>query len=336
MCWIRDSNNDPAFQPIVCDHGRVVSTWVAKVEAVSLSQREIIERRSLVQLKKIGISACLYATVLSSTVGCGVYFTRYCLRGTLPLTWRPHEAISQIPFDLLALLFLLKPAVKALKPEAIFAAYAKRWWVVVSTYFGLGQYLVGAKETSTSTADVVWARVPDSDTIVPGPLLIWTDAEGEPLTAAGREARDAQARAAEPMTVKPKYLQLKLPRHFRYRLISVIASLWLSICVCLVAGLTLPLITGRVIFHRIGLAPLHDFYSYSVGLALCAAFCAAGSRLRRFMRRRRAARLRWRPLLVRAKAVAKRALCRAWIIIAVRTCLLLTLLEPAFTAFFSK
>ncbi|CEH11720.1 Protein involved in mRNA turnover and stability [Ceraceosorus bombacis] len=293
MCWIRNGD-DPAFQPI----------------------REIIERRSFLQLKKIGISACLYATVLSSTVGCAVYFTRYCLCGFLPLMWRPHEAISPLPFDLLALLFLLKPVVKACKPEAIFKTYAKRWWTATSTYYGLGQYLVGAQEDAQSTADWVWARVPDSDTMVPGPLLIWTDAEGEPLTEAGRAARDAQARAAEPMTVKPKYLKLKLPTRFRYRLISVLSTLWITICVCIVISLTLPLYAGRAIVSGTGLAPLHDFYNYSLGLALCTMATVVGSKIARCARRRRAGTFRWRPFLSRASTIAQRAASRLWIIIA--------------------
>ncbi|PWN41697.1 hypothetical protein IE81DRAFT_367303 [Ceraceosorus guamensis] len=293
MCWIRNGD-DPAFQPI----------------------REIIERRSFLQLKKIGISACLYATVLSSTVGCAVYFTRYCLRGFLPLMWRPHEAISPLPFDLLALLFLLKPVVKACKPEAIFKTYAKKWWTATSTYYGLGQYLVGAQEDAEPIADGVWARVPDSDTMVPGPLLIWTDAEGEPLTEAGRAARDAQARAAEPMTVKPKYLKLKLPTRFRYRLISVLSTLWITICVCIVISLTLPLHAGRAVVSRTGLAPLHDFYTYSLGLALCTMATILGSKIARCARRRRAGTFRWRPFLSRASTIAQRAASRLWIIVA--------------------
>lgn len=48
--------------------------------------REILERNSSTQAKKIAISAALYAAAIWSTVGVSVYFLRYAI-GVLPLRW---------------------------------------------------------------------------------------------------------------------------------------------------------------------------------------------------------------------------------------------------------
>ena len=49
--------------------------------------REILERDSTTQVRKIAISGLLYGGVILATVGVNVLFLRYAVSGVLPLRW---------------------------------------------------------------------------------------------------------------------------------------------------------------------------------------------------------------------------------------------------------
>lgn len=49
--------------------------------------KDILEKSSLVQLRKIGTSVLLYGAVVFFQVGASIYFLRYACGSALPLRW---------------------------------------------------------------------------------------------------------------------------------------------------------------------------------------------------------------------------------------------------------
>lgn len=340
------------------------------------TQREIVERRSFVQVRKIAVSAALYAGVIIITIGCSMqaakrlHFHSHFVP-TLPLEWHPHEALASTPFDLLALLFLLRPAVRYLKVESVARKAFKRWWVAAAHELRLTSFLLGGRPGDEEGSHVrfTWqarllfrkapvnskghptgpappgvmfvpdaesdfARVPGDDHSTPGPLLIRTDENGNPVTDAGLRALQKQqeaeaARQADPahiantaasgMPLKAKFTIVYLPPHFRLRLIAFLVALWLSLCWCIVVALDAPLSVGRNLVSRTGMAPLHDLYTWVLGAAvIVGVWTTVGAIVdSKTLKKWNKGRLFRRSNLARVRLRAIRFARRAWIITAV-------------------
>ncbi|SPO31069.1 related to SSM4 - Ubiquitin-protein ligase involved in ER-associated protein degradation [Ustilago trichophora] len=275
LCWIRDPN-DPSFHPI----------------------REILDKRSLTQLRKIGASAVMYAAILVASVGVNTYFLRYAMgwTGLLPLRWTPFDPLTEVPIDLLMAHFALPWATQRIDPEKISEKWLKAWWVSTSRALRLSSYMIGgefederrkprgnavvaavraivhgtgATEGDHLVEDGQLCRVPaDDKAITSGPLIIPLQPDGTPPTERLAEAISKQETDAEKHNPKPTYTNIYLPSNYRFRITTILTLLWLSHCALFILGLGIPLLVGRVITSTLKGKDVHDFYSYTIGLTL--------------------------------------------------------------------
>ncbi|SJX64652.1 related to SSM4-Ubiquitin-protein ligase involved in ER-associated protein degradation [Sporisorium reilianum f. sp. reilianum] len=323
LCWIRDPN-DPSFHPI----------------------REILDKKSLTQLRKIGASAVMYAAILVASIGVNTYFVRYAMgwSGVLPLRWRPFDPWTEVPVDLLLVHFAVPWATQRIDPEKVAEAWLSAWWRRASRALRLSSYMVGGelrldeeRRPKGNAVVAAWnallgrgdveyvedggpCRVPaDDKAITSGPLIIPLNADGGPATERLAEAMHKQDTDAEKHTPKPRYTHVYLPSDYRTRIAAILALLWLSHCVLFILALGAPLLLGRRVAGMLrgkGGAEVHDFYAYAVGLTLV----LVSARMGRFVRKmwmRRIKRARWvrRPgvymavcVLLEAKRVCKAVL----------------------------
>ncbi|SPO30675.1 related to SSM4 - Ubiquitin-protein ligase involved in ER-associated protein degradation [Ustilago trichophora] len=275
LCWIRDPN-DPSFHPI----------------------REILDKRSLTQLRKIGASAVMYAAILVASVGVNTYFLRYAMgwTGLLPLKWTPFSPLTEVPIDLLMVHFALPWATQRIDPEKISEKWLKAWWVSASRGLRLSSYMIGgefadeqrrprgnavvaalraivhgrgATEGDEFVQDGQLCRVPaDDKAITSGPLIIPLQPDGTPPTERLSEAISKQEADAEKHNPKPTYTNIYLPSNYRFRITTILTLLWLSHSALFILGLGIPLLVGRVIASTLKDEEVHDFYSYTIGLTL--------------------------------------------------------------------
>lgn len=323
LCWIRDPN-DPSFHPI----------------------REILDKRSLTQLRKIGASALMYAAILVASVGVNTYFLRYAVgwTGLLPLRWTPFEALTEVPVDLLLVHFALPWATHKIDPDAVSQRWMTAWWRRAASMLRLSSYLMGGEfkyEQRTTSGNAVVAaahrwlrpglaipgdaewkadgglcRVPaDDKAITTGPLIIPLDADGNAPNERLAEAIAKQDADAEKHTPRPTYAHIYLPSHYRARITAVLVLLWLSHCAAFMLGLGVPLMLGRALF-ALRRREVHDVYAYVLGLSLLwTAWSLVGGASKMWTRRKRRARMhRTSPgmylavhMLVKAKRVLKAA-----------------------------
>lgn len=298
LCWIRDPN-DPSFHPI----------------------REILDKSSWTQLRKIGASAVMYAAILVASVGVNTYFMRYVMGGVglLPLRWKPFEPLMEVPLDLLLVHFGLPWATQRVDPEKVSEKWLKAWWRAASRMFRLSSYMIGGefreerRRVRGNAAVAAWkgiwqrrgaegeefvedggmCRVPaDDKAITTGPLIIPLDAAGAALTERLAEAISNQEADAEKHTPKPTYTNVYLPSNYRVRITSVLMLLWLSHCGLFMLGLGVPLVLGRWVSAMLRGGEVHDFYAFSIGLTLLllGARLVRGSR-KMWVKRQRRARL---------------------------------------------
>ncbi|CAO1637297.1 unnamed protein product [Parajaminaea phylloscopi] len=266
LSWIRDPE-DPDFQPI----------------------KEILERGSLVQLRKIGASAVMYASIIVALFGINAWASWLLF----PSSWNIYplrNGPSLAPLDIVVILLVTPFVVEWSQWEAKAAQLSSRWWRMASYHTGLTRFFLANRaglRASTSTQRArerddersFLARVAASDNAVVGsPLIIELDSKtGQPVTDRGTEALREQLQKIEKMqSPKAKYTNLRLPRHFGRRIIAALTMLWASISLGLFS-LLIPLVVGR----RLTSDRQMDGYAFCVGcVALCPLYWCLAAVLR--------------------------------------------------------
>ena len=281
MCWMRDAT-DPDFHPV----------------------REILDTSAIEQLRKIGDSAWIYASVLGLVVGVSVRLLA-AVPGVAPLHWRSLEPAMHVPIDLLAVHFGLRVAIKRARVAATSRRLFRRWWYWAAKRVRLSAFLMGDEQPEERSRPVyaswaLWAaswvapvapvrresdggfaRVPADDHPAPrARLIIPTDSVGMPLTPEGHAALDKQILSIARMREKATYSIVYLPPRFWARIFGLFALLWI-LCVAVVCIATgVPLAIGRGFVWTVYGAPAHDMYAVLAGYIVLgiSALVARGAR----------------------------------------------------------
>ena len=138
LYFIRDPN-DPQFHPI----------------------REILERPTLHQLRKIGVSGVIYALLILLCFGVVVKMVDICgsASGVLPLQISTMEPVFEVPVDLLLSHIAIPLTAHLVKPSAIIKSAWKWWFNITARTLRLSSFLFGN-------------RVPDEEGSIPSKWIL--------------------------------------------------------------------------------------------------------------------------------------------------------------------
>ncbi|KDQ12990.1 hypothetical protein BOTBODRAFT_399709 [Botryobasidium botryosum FD-172 SS1] len=273
--WFIKDPQDPSFHPI----------------------RDILDRPTLSQLRKLCISAIMYAFVIAGAIGSVLVFLRYIsnpFSGLLPLRWNTRDPLSEIPIDLLFVHNVIPPTVNHFRPKKFLNGMLTLWWKTTAKRLRLTSYMFGERQLDEEySTEWTWTslyqrgpvsaqkeldRVPDGgfirapagDNIAftkEGQMLIKTNEAGEPLEERGRELKKAQDEAALNAQRNPSedYRIVYVPPYFTQRVLFFIYLLWLTGATFTVVSLATPIFLGRYIFTFLTERPVHDGYSFIAG-----------------------------------------------------------------------
>lgn len=248
LSWIRDPE-DPDFQPI----------------------KEILERKTITHLRKIGASATMYGGLIICLFGFTCYLFGQLVKGTDLLPLRLSGRPPLVPLDLLCVVFVLPALAKLTRPLKRSSRISRRWWRFATYRLGVAEYffepkgIAGAKRRAGKEPSF-YARVPNSDNSILGsPLMIQVDESGEPISERGKEALQVQeekiAKMKEP---KAKYKVLRLPIGFGRRVKLLLFFLWASMAIGALVAVFVPIVFGRWILGDQG--NHHDVYAFTRGM----------------------------------------------------------------------
>lgn len=277
--------------------------------------RDILDRPTFTQFRKLLISAFMYAMV----VACGVATLAVLLfvgnRSIFPLRWKTREPISTVPVDLIFLQFALPYTMRYLRPRRFFHRWAVRIWKLVAARLRLTSYMFGERhsdeeftaqfdswipflrrslsdiEAASKTSDGTFRRVPASDNIaLPKDMRATAEVleDGTPANPAAGElvaAQDAEASKAK-RDIKNDYLIVYFPPNFRFRIFGFIASVWVIVAVLAAIFIAVPVQLGRHFFCLFTSKVLHDGYSFLAGLYLLWACYLVAKTVERMDKRR--------------------------------------------------
>ncbi|KAI0761783.1 hypothetical protein BD413DRAFT_700194 [Trametes elegans] len=299
--------------------------------------RDILERPTLVQLRKLLLSAAMYGVVVASGVATISSILRL-FRGTImPFRWKLREPLSEVPIDLIFIQLVLPYTMDYFRPRKALRRFGTFIWKYLAKQLRLSSYMFGGRYPSEEYSSTRWSwrsllhspndiemddaeaehdgtfrRVPNSDNVAlvkDLPATVEVTEEGYPLDAEGLKilkAQDVEAERAKRL-VKDDYVVVYIPPHFRYRVMVFLLCIWVIGSMMLATTLAAPILLGRGFFRLFLPYDVHDGYSFIVGFYLLWGCWLVGTALDRMDKRRQrrwsdGARAEW-PLFV-----AKRSL----------------------------
>lgn len=202
------------------------------------------------------------------------------------------------------------------RPKSVIKEAALFVWKFLATRLRLTSYFFGGRypqeeftpkhwqdnfvrpETFVADPDILldgsFRRVPATDNLaLPRDMRATAavSADGEPVDEAARAlivVQNAEAEKAK-RNAKEDYTVVYIPPHFRWRIITFIALLWIFGAICVGFAVAVPLSLGRSFFRLFTSRDVHDGYSFIIGFYLiwvCYLVARAVDRLDRRRRRR--------------------------------------------------
>ncbi|KAF9460561.1 hypothetical protein BDZ94DRAFT_1197761 [Collybia nuda] len=279
--------------------------------------RDILDRPTLTQLRKICISGVMYACVVACVVGSVAGLLLLGSKSIMPFRWKNREPLSNVPVDLLFLHLVLPYTMHYFRPKKALKEFATMLWKAVATRLRLTSYFFGGRysneeytsknwrvfsfhaldglEDADAVRDGTFRRVPATDNLaLPRDMRATAGVteDGEPVDEEAKGLMDIQNAEAEKAkrNIKEDYMVVYLPPHFRYRVLGFIALLWVIGAVLLGVAVALPIQLGRSIFELFTPREVHDGYALIVGFYLLWGCYLIGTAIDRLDKRRQRSR----------------------------------------------
>ncbi|TFK39450.1 hypothetical protein BDQ12DRAFT_704973 [Crucibulum laeve] len=257
--------------------------------------RDILDRPTLTQLRKICVSGLMYSFVVVCVVGSVAGLLILGSKSIMPFRWKNREPLSNIPVDLLFLHLVLPYTMHYFRPKSAVKILATELWKFLAARLRLTSYFFGGRHTVEeqapksflghfirntselqdleSTIDGTFRRVPATDNLALPRDMRATAAvteDGEPIDEAAKKLIDTQNAEAEKArrNIKDDYMVVYIPPYFRYRIICFIVLLWIIGAISLGVSVTLPIQLGRSFFRLFTPHEVHDGYSLIIGFYL--------------------------------------------------------------------
>ncbi|THU92959.1 hypothetical protein K435DRAFT_967467 [Dendrothele bispora CBS 962.96] len=280
--------------------------------------RDILDRPTLVQIRKICVSALMYTFVIACSVSSIAGLLAVGSRLILPFRWKTREPLSSIPLDLIFLHITLPYTVSYFRPRKSLKKFATLVWKALAKRLRLSSYFFGGRHPGEEYTPQTWTlrrvlnlgsgtaedaptkgddydgsfrRVPATDHIaLPKDMTatVEVNVDGEPVGDAARRLmnqQDLEAQKAK-RNVKDDYMVVYIPPYFRYRIFAFLTLLWICGAVCLGLGVAIPIGIGRGFFNLILKREVHDGYSMIAGFYLLWGCWIAGRAVDRLDKRR--------------------------------------------------
>ncbi|KAG8880094.1 hypothetical protein FRB97_001080 [Tulasnella sp. 331] len=274
--WFIKDPGDPNFHPI----------------------RDMLDRPVLTQLRKLWMSAMMYFGVIALGAGSVLFLIRqtsaYTAYPLFPLRWNMRETLSVIPFDLLILSVVTPVTIGKLRMRRAVLYSLSLWWPFMSRQLRLSSYMFGGRWVDEEMFDLRgpvsrWTdwftgqprryskfrggfrRAPAVDSVVFPPNtrgLVVVNEEGRPISQQEVELAVLQDEACRKVGAAPEdsFTLLYVPPFFRLRIYLFICSLWITAAAATLACLAVPVYLGRASVHLVGRAPIHDGYTWTIGV----------------------------------------------------------------------
>ncbi|KAJ7601555.1 hypothetical protein DFH06DRAFT_440100 [Mycena polygramma] len=257
--------------------------------------RDILDRPTLTQLRKICVSGVMYSFVVACVVGSVAGLLFVGSKSILPFRWKNREPLSDVPVDLIFLHVVLPYTTHYFRRRTGIKRVSKSLWRFLASRLRLSSYFFGGRypheeytaihwssllvrteddlDDPTNIKDGSFRRVPASDNISLPRDMRATAAVNELGEPVDEEARALMVQQDDEATKAKRvphedYIIVYIPPNFRYRVLAFIGILWVLGAVFLGVVFALPIQLGRSFFGLFVPRTVHDGYSFLAGAYL--------------------------------------------------------------------
>lgn len=257
--------------------------------------RDILDRPTFTQLRKICVSGIMYSVVVACVVGSVAGLLLLGSKSIMPFRWKNREPLSNVPIDLLFLHLVLPHTMHYFRPKKTIKDFARAIWKFLAARLRLTSYFFGGRHPDEEYTPNHWRifalrlpellldvnpihdgcfrRVPATDHLaLPRDVraTVPVTENGEPVDEAARALIALQNAEAEKAKRNPTddYIVVYIPPHFRQRVITFVTFLWVIGAFLLGLAVALPIQLGRSFFALCANREVHDGYSFIVGFYL--------------------------------------------------------------------
>ncbi|KAJ7780224.1 hypothetical protein DFH07DRAFT_729968 [Mycena maculata] len=273
--------------------------------------RDILDRPTLTQLRKICVSAIMYSFVVACVVGSVAGLLYIGSKSILPFRWKnSREPLSNVPIDLIFLHMVLPYTMHYFRPRTSVKRVSKAIWKFLASRLRLSSYFFGGRHPHEEYSSWHWSMIISEDLTDPSNvkdgsfrrvpatdnISLPRDMRATAAVTEHGEPIDEEARGLIVMqdeeTVKAKrvvhedYIVVYIPPHFRYRVVLFIAIIWVLGAIFLGVVFALPIQLGRSFFGLVVARHVHDGYSFIAGVYLLWACYLIGRAVDRLDKRR--------------------------------------------------
>ncbi|KIY65813.1 hypothetical protein CYLTODRAFT_492008 [Cylindrobasidium torrendii FP15055 ss-10] len=275
--------------------------------------RDILDRSSFTQLRKICVSAIMYTIIVAFTTASASVLLTLGTKSVLPFRWKSREPLMSIPIDLLFMQYALPHTIEYFRPRKAVRKVVMATWKYLAHQLRLSSYFFGVRVpdeevtprnwelnrlwktnnmvTSQDKRDGSFRRVPANDNIVLAREYAATAEVTEMGIPATPQAvkliaiQNHEARRAR-RDYKKDYMTVYLPPAFKYRMLTFVLILWGLGAMCCGAAVAAPVLLGRAFFKLFIESDVHDGYSFLAGFYMLWACHAVGQAVGKLDRRR--------------------------------------------------
>lgn len=275
--------------------------------------RDILDRSSFTQLRKICVSAIMYTLIVAFTTASASVLLTLGTKSVLPFRWKTREPLMSIPIDLLFMQYALPHTIEYFRPRKAVRKVVMATWKYLAHQLRLSSYFFGVRipdeevtpqtwevsrlwktrvmVTSQDKRDGSFRRVPANDNIALAREYAATAEVTEmgipatPHAAKLVAVQNYEARRAR-RDYKKDYMMVYLPPAFKYRMLTFVFILWGLGAMCCGAAVAAPILLGRAFFKLFIEADVHDGYSFLAGFYMLWACHAVGQAVGKLDRRR--------------------------------------------------
>ncbi|KAG7444454.1 uncharacterized protein BT62DRAFT_952269 [Guyanagaster necrorhizus] len=276
--------------------------------------RDILDRSTITQLRKIFISAIMYSVVVLCTVASASALYFIGSKTVLPFRWKNRQPLSKVPIDLLFLHLVLPYTMHYFRPRKGIKRLVTIIWQFLARQFRLTSYFFGGRYPTEEVTPAKWSlksmftsksffvdptaksdgsfrRVPATDSIaLPKDIgaTAVVDERGNPIDERAERLitiQNSEALKAKHQ-IRDDYMVVYIPPNFRRRIFTFVAVLWVTGALSLGVLVALPIALGRRFFGLFVAEDVHDGYSLIIGFYLLWGCYLVGKAIDRLDKRR--------------------------------------------------
>ncbi|KAK0238548.1 hypothetical protein EDD85DRAFT_1022072 [Armillaria nabsnona] len=276
--------------------------------------RDILDRSTITQLRKIFVSAIMYSVVVVCTVASASALFVIGSKTILPFRWKNRQPLSKVPIDLLFLHLVLPYTMHYFRPRKGIKKLVTVIWKFLACQLRLTSYFFGGRYPleevtpakwslkslysskslfvdPTAKADGSFRRVPATDSIaLPKDIgaTAAVDERGNPIDERAERLMSIQNLEAlkAKHQIRDDYMVVYIPPNFRRRIFTFVAVLWVIGALSLGVLVALPIALGRRFFGLFVAEDVHDGYSLIIGFYLLWGCYLVGKAIDRLDKRR--------------------------------------------------